>query len=175
MKCLFCCFPGSHGCHLFSTEPEDKSACVGACGSVQSSPETQHEETHLNRHVGTHTARPPVLTSLSVRLSYAKDARAHADRSPGQSDLLSPLLIYLFDTTNVCTQTHTHTCTFTLDEVALQKKRKRGKVTYLLLLERQTCIYFYSFHMHSPSSPFILSSSRGEETHQLMFSFTVIG
>lgn len=127
MKCLFCCFPGSHGCHLFSTEPEDKSACVGACGSVQSSPETQHEETHLNRHVGTHTARPPVLTSLSVRLSYAKDARAHADRSPGQSDLLSPLLIYLFDTTNVCTQTHTHTCTFTLDEVALQKKRKRGK------------------------------------------------
>lgn len=54
-------------------------------------------------------------------------------------------------------------------------KRTRGQVTYLLLLRRQPCIYFYSFHMHSPSSPFILSSSRREETHQLTFSFTVIG
>lgn len=71
-KICYFCFPGSHGCHLFSTEPENKSACVGARSSLQSSPETQYEETHLNRHVGKHTARPPFLTSLSVRLSYAK-------------------------------------------------------------------------------------------------------
>lgn len=56
-----------------------------------------------------------------------------------------------------------------------QLKRKRRQVTYLLLLWVQPCVYFYSFHMHSPSSPFILSSLLREETHQLMFSFTVIG
>lgn len=54
-------------------------------------------------------------------------------------------------------------------------EEEEGQVTYLLLLWRQPCIYFYSFHMHSPSSPFILSSLCREETHQLMFSFTVIG
>lgn len=116
------CFSGSHGCHLFSTEPEDESASAGACGSFQSSPETQHEETHLNRHVDTHThiARPPVLTSPSVGL-----IRKHR-QSPGQSDLLSPFLIYLFVTPNICTHTHP-SCT--LDDAALwrrQLKRKRG-------------------------------------------------
>lgn len=45
--------PGSHGCNVFSSEPEDESAGAGASGSFQFSPETQHEETHLNRHVDT--------------------------------------------------------------------------------------------------------------------------
>ncbi len=170
--------PGSHGCHLFGTEPEDKSAGVGARGSVQSSPETQHEETHLNRHVDTHHS----LSSLDLILSQTligKNMRAHMcpDRSPGQSDLLSPFLIYLFNTLDICTHTHTHTYTHTGRGCIARKsaEEEKGKLTYLLLLGRQTCIYFHSFHMHSPSSPFILSSSCGEETHQLMFSFTVIG
>lgn len=64
---------------------------------------------------------------------------------------------------NVCTQANP----LTLD-VSWQ-------VTNLLLLWRQPCVSFYSFHMHSPSSPFILSSSWREEKHQLMFSITVIG
>lgn len=59
--------------------------------------------------------------------------------------------------------------------VKTSAEEEEGKLTYLLLLGRQTCIYFHSFHMHLPSSPFILSSLCGEETHQLMFSFTVIG
>lgn len=67
MKCSFGCFPGSHGGHLFSTEPEDKSARAGARGGVQSSPETQHEETHLNRHVGTHAHGS--LSSFDLTLS----------------------------------------------------------------------------------------------------------
>lgn len=44
--------PGRHGGHLLCTEPEDQSARVGARGGVQSRSETQHEETHLDRHVG---------------------------------------------------------------------------------------------------------------------------
>lgn len=93
---------------------------------------------------------------------------AHADRNPGQSHLLSPLLIYLFDTPQ---HMHANKSAHT----GRQLKRKRRQVTYLLLLWRQPCVYFYSFHMHSPSSPFILSSLWREEMHQLMFSFTVIG
>lgn len=94
------CFPGSHGCHVFSTEPENKSACVGACSSLQSSPETQHEETHLHGHVGKRTARPPSLTSLCqtvIRKKKNKKRVVHAHRNPGQSHLLSLLLTYLFD------------------------------------------------------------------------------
>lgn len=172
--CSFC-FPGSHGCHLLSTEPENKSACAGARSSLQPSPETQYEETDLDRHVGKHTAHPPSLTSLSVRLSYAKKKKrkkavvhAHADQNHGQSHLLSHLLTYLFDTPQ---HMHANKSAHT----GRRLKRKRRRVTYLLLLWRQPCVYFYSFHMHSPSSPFILSSLWREETHQLMFSFTVIG
>lgn len=90
----------------------------------------------------------------------------HADRNPGQSHLLSPLLIYLFDTPR-----HMHAN----KSAHTGRQLKRRHLTYLLLLWRQPCVYFYSFHMHSPSSPFILSSLLREETHQLMFSFTVIG
>lgn len=55
---LALCLPGSHGRHLLSTEPEDESAGAGARGGVQPGTETQHEETHLNRHVDTHTHMP---------------------------------------------------------------------------------------------------------------------
>lgn len=168
----FCCFPGSHGCHLFSTEPEDKSASVGACGSFQSSPETQHEETHLNRHVDTHThtTRPPVFTSPSVGLLHK-----HTPKSWPVRSTVSLFNLFIWHTQHM----HSHLPYMHTGRGCIVKKsaeeEKEGKLTYLLLLGRQTCIYFHSFHMHLPSSPFILSSSCEEEMHQLMFSFTVIG
>lgn len=85
-------------------------------------------------------------------------------------------LIYLFDTPDICT--HTQPCTLTLDEAALwrsQLKRKRG-ISHICYCWGDRLVFISTaLHMHLPSSPFILSSSRGEETHQLMFSFTVIG
>ena len=78
---------------------------------------------------------------------------------------------------NTCTHTHLnmHAHTGPCCIVKRSAEEEEGKLAYLLLLGRQPVFIFHSFHMHLPSSPFILSSSRGEETHQRMFSFTVIG
>lgn len=165
------CFPGSHGCHLFSTEPEDKSASVGACGSFQSSPETQHEETHLNRHVDTHTHRSPSSFDLTLSRTLI---RKHRPKSWPVRSTVSLFKLFIWYTQHM----HSHPPFMHTGRGCIVKKsaeKEEGKLTNLLLLGRQTCIYFHSFHMHLPSSPFILSSSYEEETHQLMFSFTVIG
>lgn len=175
-KCLFCGFPGSHGCHLFSTEPEDKSAGVGARGSVQSSPETQHEETHLNRHVDTH--RSPSSFDLTLSRSLIRKhrcARTHRPKYWPVRPTVSLFNLFIWHDRHMHAYTYMHTHTGRGCIVKKSAEEEEGKLTYLLLLGRQTCIYFHSFHMHLPSSPFILSSSCGEETHQLMFSFTVIG
>lgn len=155
---------GSYGCHLLGAEPEDESASVGACGSVQFSAASQHEEAHLNRHVVTHhsLSRPPTMTSLSRTLCV------HTDPSSGQLHLTSPcFLTYLFDTSFICTHTHTG----------------RGCIVKESADEKHICycwgdrLVFMStaFICTCPPRLFILSSSHGEESHQLMFSFTVIG
>lgn len=68
------CFAGRHGSHLLSTEPENKPACAGARSSLQSSPETQYEETHLDRHVGTRT-RSPSISDLALRRTVVRKKR----------------------------------------------------------------------------------------------------
>lgn len=100
-KCSFCSFPGSHGCHLFSTEPEDKSACVGACGSIQSSSETQHEETHLNRHVGTRRSGFGLDLTLSQTLIRKRCAHAHRPKSWPVPPPVSPFNLFIWCTRHI--------------------------------------------------------------------------
>lgn len=113
---LLCCFPGSYGCNLFRTEPEDESAGVGARGGVQFSPETQHEETHLNWHVDTHTH---THRSLSVGLSYAN---THTHTSPNQTNLFCSVFnLFIW-------RAHTHTHHTHSHDV---EKWAEGRLTYL--------------------------------------------
>lgn len=90
--------------------------------------------------------------SHSVRL-IRKQEKAKSTRTPtapslGQSELLSPRFsflkkkIYLFETPEHL-QSHTHTHRTRL-RCRSQPKTNRG-TSYLLLLGRQTCIYFHSF------------------------------
>lgn len=138
---------GSDGCHLFSSEPEDESASVGACGGIQFSPETQHEETHLNGHVD--PCFSPTSFDLTLSDSYAnkkkQKVRAHPQPQVLASQnyclpgfLFKKKSIYLKHR-NICNHTHTHTGRGCIAEVS-----RRG-TSYLLLLGRQTCIYFHSF------------------------------
>lgn len=139
---------GSDGCHLFSSEPEDESASVGACGGIQFSPETQHEETHLNGHVD--PCFSPTSFDLTLSDSYANKKKQKVRAHPQPQVLASQnycLPGFLFKKKksiylkhrNICNHTHTHTGRGCIAEVS-----RRG-TSYLLLLGRQTCIYFHSF------------------------------
>lgn len=108
--------PGRHGGHLLCTEPEDQSARVGARGGVQSRSETQHEETHLDRHVGQldPLARPTpdpadpasaLHFSASLRVRRPKDVKAREKKPKVQASPTSCLpyiflKVYLFNTPN---------------------------------------------------------------------------
>lgn len=174
---------GSDGCHLFSSEPEDESASVGACGGIQFSPETQHEETHLNGHVD--PCFSPTSFDLTLSDSYAnkkkQKVRAHPQPQVLASQnyclpgfLLKKKKIYLFETPeHLQSHTHTHTGRGCVAEVS-RRRTEEPRICYCWG-DRLVFISTAS-HMHLPSSPFILSSFLcEEETHQLMFSFTVIG
>lgn len=93
--------PGRHGGHLLCTEPEDQSARVGARGGVQSRSETQHEETHLDRHVGQldPLARPTpdpadpasaLHFSASLRVRRPKDVKAR-EKNPKSRPVRPPV------------------------------------------------------------------------------------
>lgn len=170
---------GSDGCHLFSSEPEDESASVGACGGIQFSPETQHEETHLNGHVD--PCFSPTSFDLTLSDSYANKKKQKVRAHPQPQVLASQnycLPGFLFKKKNLFiwnTGTSAITHTHTQDEVALQKSAEEEPRICYCWGDRLVFISTAS-HMHLPSSPFILSSFLcEEETHQLMFSFTVIG
>lgn len=91
--------------------------------------------------------------SHSVRL-IRKQEKAKSTRTPtapslGQSELLSPRFSFFLKKSiylkhrNICNLSHTHTHRTRL-RCRSQPKTNRG-TSYLLLLGRQTCIYFHSF------------------------------
>lgn len=161
--------PGRHGRHLFSTEPEDKSACVGARGSIQSRSEAQHEETHLNRHVGQHA--PPALQfwPRSESDAHTQATPAKPKSWPVQPPVSHFKAIYLTHPTYAHTHTHIHTglsCS----------RRGRGERSHICYCSGDRLVFIsMAFICTRPPRLSFFLPQNGEETHQLMFSFTVIG
>lgn len=156
---------GSDGCHLFSLESEDEPARAGTSGSIQFSPETQHEKTDLNRHVDTLLAlqSSPTQTQQEQDLTLTPTCWL-VQTSP-------PLSLKVFISVHPTSQKHVHT-----DAASREVCRRRGGESHISVTAGETDCIYSTAHMHSPSSPFIRSSSlSGEELHQLMFFFTVIG
>lgn len=140
---------GSDGCHLFSSEPEDESASVGACGGIQFSPETQHEETHLNGHVD--PCFSPTSFDLTLSDSYANKKKQKVRAHPQPQVLASQnycLPGFLFKkkkknlfiwNTGTSAITHTHT----QDEVALQKSAEDEQRNLVSVTAGETDLYLF--------------------------------